>query len=132
MDVRNCRNCGRLFNYLSGPNICPVCRDEAEKKFLQVKDYIRDNPGASVNEVAEENEVTTTQIQQWVREERLQFSVGVGGITCEKCGAGIETGRFCQKCKDAMANALSDTLPKPKPEPPAPEKKKGGDKMFHL
>ena len=132
MDVRNCRNCGRLFNYLSGPNICPVCRDEAEKKFLQVKDYIRDNPRASVNEVAEENEVTTAQIQQWVREERLQFSAGVGGITCEKCGVAIETGRLCKKCKESLANALNDTLPKPKPEPPTADKKKGGDKMFHL
>ena len=30
MDVRSCRNCGRLFNYLQGPPICPACRKKLE------------------------------------------------------------------------------------------------------
>lgn len=35
MDVRNCRQCGRLYNYIGGSmyNLCPDCIDKLEKKF---------------------------------------------------------------------------------------------------
>ena len=33
MEVMNCRNCKRLFNYITGPMICPACKDKLEKKF---------------------------------------------------------------------------------------------------
>ena len=42
MNVRNCRKCGKIFNYVSGLPICPACRDEAEKKFQVVKKFIRE------------------------------------------------------------------------------------------
>ena len=124
MEVRNCRTCGRLFNYIGGPaNICPACRDELEKKFQVVKEYIRENPRASIQEISDANEVTTNQIRQWIREERLQFSEDSPvGIECENCGTTIRTGRFCENCKNTMANALNKSIEKPKaPEPPKPK-----------
>ena len=133
MEVRNCRNCGRLFNYLGGPNICPACRDEVEKKFQDVKEYIRQNPNASIQEISDDNEVTTAQIRQWIREERLQFAENSSiGIECEGCGATIKTGKYCENCKNNMANALSQSIEKPKmPEPPK-EKPKKENKMRFL
>jgi flagellar operon protein (TIGR03826 family) len=133
MEVRNCRNCGRLFNYLGGPNICPACRDEVEKKFQDVKEYIRQNPNASIQEISDDNEVTTAQIRQWIREERLQFAENSPiGIECEGCGATIKTGKYCENCKNNMANALSQSIEKPKmPEPPK-EKPKKENKMRFL
>ena len=73
MDVKTCRKCGRLFNYLSGPPICSACKDELEKKFAQVKEYIRENPRASMKEISEENDVPQQQLQQWVREFGIYF-----------------------------------------------------------
>lgn len=109
MEVRNCRSCGRLFNYLSGPNICPVCREEVEKKFGAVKDYIRENPSSNISEIAEANEVSVNQIKQWIREERLQFADDSPiGIECEVCGTTIKTGKYCQACKEKLATAFSD------------------------
>ena len=133
MEVRNCRNCGRLFNYLGGPNICPACREEVEKKFQDVKEYIRQNPNASIQEISDDNEVTTAQIRQWIREERLQFAENSPiGIECEGCGATIKTGKYCENCKNNMANALSQSIEKPKmPEPPK-EKPKKENKMRFL
>ena len=134
MDVRNCRNCGRLFNYIGGGfNICPACREEAEKKFQTVKEYIRENPKATIQEISDDNEVTTNQIRQWIREERLQFTDDSPiGIECENCGATIRTGRFCDNCKNNMANVLSKSIEKPKaPEPPK-EKPKTQNKMRFL
>lgn len=130
MDVTNCRSCGRLFNYLSGPQICPACKAEMEKKFANVKDYIRENPQATIQQVSEENEVSTSQIRQWIREERLQFADDSPlGIECEGCGTTIKTGRFCEACKNKMANAFSDSIAKPKMPEPAPKQTKDRDRM---
>ena len=74
MDVRNCRGCGRLFNYLSGPSLCPNCIKDLDDKFQQVKAYIYDHKNASIQEVADDNEVSVQQLRQWVREEKLEFS----------------------------------------------------------
>ena len=130
MDVRNCRTCGRLFNYLSGPNLCQECRDALEKKFADVKDYIRDNPHSSISEIAEANEIDTKQIKQWIREERLQFADDSPvGIECEGCGATIKTGRFCDACRKNMANLFDSQINKPAPPEPPKKKEKEHDKM---
>lgn len=107
MDVRNCKGCGKLFNYIGGTPLCQTCLKKMDDKFAQVKEYIYDHPKADVQEVAEENDVTTGQIRKWIREERLEFADDSPiGLACEKCGAMIKTGRFCKKCKDKMVNNL--------------------------
>lgn len=107
MDVRNCRECGKLFNYIGGDPLCQACLKKMDDKFAQVKEYIYDHPKAGVQEVSEENDVTPAQIRKWIREERLAFSDDSPiGLTCEKCGAIIKTGRFCKKCKDRIVNNL--------------------------
>jgi len=114
MNVRNCKKCGRLFNYVAGMPICPACREEMEKKFLEVKDYIRDHKVTGVTEVAEACEVEVRQIHQWIREERLEFSEDSPvGIDCEICGTMIRTGRFCERCKSGMAKELEASIKKP-------------------
>jgi flagellar operon protein (TIGR03826 family) len=133
MDVRNCRNCGRLFNYLGGPNICESCRSETEKKFQDTKEYIRENPRASIQEISEANEVSTNQIRQWIREERLQFSDDSPiGIECEICGATIKTGKYCEACKNKTADALAKSIEKPQAPPPVVQKPKKETKMRFL
>ena len=113
MNVRNCRKCGKLFNYVTGVPICPACKDALEKKFQEVKKYVQDNKGVTIHDVVENCEVDAAQVRQWVREERLEFSgEGATGIVCEKCGAAITTGRFCQKCKNEMTANLNTVLPK--------------------
>lgn len=109
MEVKNCKECGRLYNYVSGPRLCPNCRQKLEEKFEQVKNYIYDNKNATITQISEENDVSVPQIKQWIREERLCFSAdSVIGIECEKCGVTIKTGRFCEKCKKEMANDLEN------------------------
>ena len=121
MDVRNCRSCGRLFNYMGGMSICPLCEKELEEKFQEVKKFIYDNPRASIQVVAEDNDVTIAQIKKWVREERLSFSEeSPVGLECENCGELIKTGRFCARCKDKMVNNLGNIYK----EPQAPKPKK--------
>ena len=78
-----------------------------ETKDELVKDYIEDNPRADMREISEKCDVSTRQIEQWIREERLSFSDDSPiGIACEVCGATIRTGRYCERCKNDLANRL--------------------------
>ena len=98
MNIRNCRMCGHIFNYVAGPILCPHCRKKMEAKFQEVKEYIRANPGVGIQDVAENCDVEPSQIQQWLREERLELTEGSAiYLQCEKCGAPIRSGRFCEK-----------------------------------
>lgn len=86
MEVKNCNGCGRLFNYMGGAPLCDGCRKKLEQKFQEVKQYLDENPNASVNQVSEDNDVSVKQIKQWIREERLSLSeASLDGVTCEHC-----------------------------------------------
>lgn len=134
MNVRNCKKCGKLFNYVAGAPVCPACKDALEEKFQEVKKYVQDNKGATIHDVSEECEVDAQQVRQWVREERLEFSSdgGVTGINCEKCGKAISTGRFCDKCKAELTNNLSSVLPKQQKENRTKKDPKDNPKMRFL
>ncbi len=113
MDVKNCKECGRLFQWVSGPRICKACNQKIEEKFQQVKAFIRNNGQATMEEIAEENKVTINQIKQWIREERLVFDKDSGiGIECEMCGKLIPTGRYCEACKEKVHDNLGHALNK--------------------
>lgn len=111
MNVKNCRKCGKLFNYVIGPSICPKCKESIEEKFQEVKKFITENRHAGYAEISENCDVEVGQIQQWVREERLVFSDDSPvGINCEGCGAMIKTGRYCEKCKKEVASGFNNIL----------------------
>lgn len=125
MDLRNCKNCGKMFNYIGTP-VCPSCEKSLEDKFQQVKQYVRDHPEDSITMVAEENDVSVNQLKRWVRQERLAFSdSSLVGLACENCGAMIKTGRFCESCKLQLINNVSSALT-PKKEKPTPQIRKDG------
>lgn len=108
MNVRNCRKCGRMFNYIAGMPVCPVCREALEAKFQEVKDYIRENKGAGIREVADACNVEVQQINQWLREDRLELAEDSAiMINCESCGAPIRSGKYCDKCRASMTNNLN-------------------------
>ncbi len=124
MDVKVCKNCRRLFNYIRGPELCPACINllsennaesvveattsvrkglagEDESKFEQVRDYIITHPRATVAEIAEANDIGPSKIFEWIRGDRLEFSDDSMSVwfACENCGVKIRSGRFCNQCK---------------------------------
>ncbi len=133
MEVKSCRNCRRIFNYVTGPRLCPACKEELEKKFSEVKKYIEEHKNATVNVVSEEMEVSVQQINQWIREERLSFSEDSAVmIHCEKCGARIRTGRYCDSCKGGLTRELSALYKRDLANVVHDTKKKDDDKMRFL
>ena len=117
MDVRNCRSCGRLFNYLTGIQLCDGCKAALEQKFQEVKEYVRDNRDAPINAVAEACDVSVKQLRQWVREER---------------GAAIRMGRFCESCKSKLQGDLRSAYVAPQQAEAPGKKNRDKDKMRFL
>ena len=114
MEIRNCRKCGKMFNYLTGPQVCQACKEAAEKKFQEVKEYVREHKSAAIAEICKDCGVESKQIQQWIREERLIFSNDSPvKISCEICGTQISTGRYCAKCKRDTAADISEAAKRP-------------------
>lgn len=113
MDIRNCAKCGKIFNYITGIQMCPMCKSKLEEDFQVTKKYIRNNPSATIVQVSEECEVPIKLIHQWVRDERLIFSEDSPiGIECELCGNSIRTGRFCDGCKHDLQHNLGEAIKK--------------------
>ncbi len=123
MQIKNCTKCGKMFQWMAGDVICDACKKKEEDDFQKVKAYIQENPAANMNTISKECEVKLVKLQQWVREERLVFAKGSAvELVCENCGAPIQTGRYCDKCKNELANGLTSAFAKAGPA--APEMKK--------
>jgi hypothetical protein len=124
MEVKVCKKCKRLFNYIYGPELCQDClkivpnddkerigkelnvilkpKDkEDEEKYDQVRDFVMANPRATVAQIAEVNGIKPSTLLEWVREDRLEFSDNSkhAWFECEKCGIKISSGRLCNRCK---------------------------------
>lgn len=108
MEVLNCRACGRLFNYISGNQICPNCKSGMEQKFQEVRKYLDENPNSSMRDVVENVDVSKRQVEMWIREDRIAFSSAEGSeIGCQRCGKPICSGKYCKKCAGIMKETLS-------------------------
>ncbi len=128
MNIRNCRVCGRIFNYMAGSPVCPACRETMEAKFQEVKEYIREHSGAGVAEVAEACDVEPSQIRQWLREDRLEVTEDSAMfLNCEICGAPIRSGKYCDKCKLEMTRGFNDVIRSSRTAAAPVEKKKSAD-----
>lgn len=133
MNVRNCRKCGKLFNYAVGPLMCPDCVKALEEEFQKVKAYIQEHQNCGIHEVARECEVDVNQIQQWLREERLQLGEGSQiELTCESCGVLIRSGRFCDKCKANVSSGFTQMLNDARPQPTIKKEERESPRMRFL
>ncbi|MDR1689847.1 MAG: MerR family transcriptional regulator [Clostridiales bacterium] len=108
MEMRNCPKCKRVFNYISSP-ICPDCEKEEELVFDSVVDYVKNNPESNLAKVSQETGVSAKKLLRYVKEGRLEISKGMHGeIRCEKCGAPILKGRYCDTCVIAVNQQIDE------------------------
>ena len=132
MDIRNCVNCGGMFQYV-GNKLCPNCIKKMDDDLQKVKAFIEENKGATVAIVSEQCDVSAKQIRRWIKEERLMFAPGVNtGIVCTQCGLPIESGTLCNNCKAQLANGFNDSLHRNDPKPAERKPSRTTDSSLHL
>ena len=104
-DVRNCRKCGKIFNFIGGLPICPICKQLDEDDFQRIKEYLYKNPGAGANIVSTELDISIEKIKRFLKDGRLEITGDEGNmiLDCENCGKSIKSGRLCSDCERDLA-----------------------------
>ena len=103
MEVRNCTTCGRMFNSVMEIKRCNACRQADDVHFKMIKEYLYDAPGASIEEVSENLDISRTTILNFLREGRLETIGANMVIQCEHCGKLINSGKYCDSCQRDIA-----------------------------
>lgn len=107
MEIKNCKKCNRIFQYLTGAQLCQACKDIEEDEFQKIKQYLKENPKASMTEVSETLDISIEKITKFLRDGRLEVSVDSAiKLECEGCGKSIITGRYCQNCAGRIEGDL--------------------------
>lgn len=106
-ELKNCSACGKVFVKLNR-NICPACMEKEEQEYEEVRKYLKDNPGASVEEITEATGVDEKKVFRWIREGRIDADLAIRGgeITCTRCGAVISFGSLCSKCSKLLTDQM--------------------------
>ena len=102
---KRCKLCGRIFQGRMS-DYCEECLKKMDEKFVKVRDYLYDNPNATVREVMEETGVDEETITLLLQDGRLQMKDTRGMLHCEKCGRPIQSGRLCESCRKSVSSLL--------------------------
>ncbi|HHY42343.1 MAG TPA: MerR family transcriptional regulator [Thermoanaerobacterales bacterium] len=107
MELRNCPVCGKLFVY-NHINLCPECLKKDEEDFDRVREFINNNPMATIEEVSEGTGVSARKILEYLKAGRLMLQSNNANIVlkCEICEEPILTGRLCEKCSRKLRRNL--------------------------
>lgn len=117
-DVRNCKKCGKIYNYIGGSPICSQCRELEEEDFKKVKNYLYENPGSSITQVSTELEISIELIRRFLKDGRLEITGEDGNLIleCENCGKSIKSGRYCPECERNLASVFKSAANQMKSE----------------
>lgn len=110
MAVKNCKRCGVIFND-DNSQICSACKKDDEKDFQRVKEYLEENPRATLMEVSRNLKLSTDKVKRFVRDGRVETvgeNEGTSGIECEKCGVSINSGRYCSECQINLIKGIQN------------------------
>lgn len=132
MSLDYCPRCGKLFSR-TVRNLCFNCHQELEKEYERVAEFLRENPGLTLNELSEATGVSAKQITRWIREGRISIMQAPNlVIACEVCGAPIREGTLCDSCRRRLAKEVKQAAA---PQIPVARKESGAasrDDTYHI
>lgn len=113
MAVKNCARCGKMFSYMTGAPLCLSCKNQDEEEYKKVKEFLYDNPGATMPEVSEAVDVTVSKIKRFLKEGRLEIKENANFfLECERCSVPIKSGQYCENCSHILANEMKSAFNK--------------------
>ena len=110
--MKNCSSCGKVFVSINNSRICADCREKEEKWEKEIIEYVRDHPKCPIPEIVEATGVQEQVIRRMIREGRFLASHVDIFFPCEKCGAPIRKGQYCDKCQKEMRDELKAAVSK--------------------
>ena len=136
-----CEKCGKLFSSVHGEVLCPTCNAEDRVAKDKIKDYLRDNPKATLKEAAEATGAPADSVKRLSMEvisAKLNSNKKIDSVhPCANCGTMIKTGTYCSACaaelqKKAQQNTVSISAISESTEPAKPTPAvKGLDEEFN-
>ncbi len=107
MNLGNCPRCGRLYA-LNFRDVCSNCIKEIEREYQDCADYLRENKGATIQELSDATEVSIKQITRFIREGRISIENAPNMMyPCEVCGTLIRDGHMCDSCRTRLTKDLA-------------------------
>lgn len=110
-DIKVCCRCGKILITGGFYDLCPECRQEDDSTFDTIRGYLYEHPYASLYEVSTNLNISVRRIKRYLREGRLEIVEKENiFLKCEKCGAPIQSGRYCDGCFAQSAHGYKGTL----------------------
>ena len=103
-----CEECGKeLIRQGLHKMVCPRCGKEYRDDFQKIKDYLDENKGATIIEIERTLNIDRSVIRECLREGSLETTTkGLNLLSCDNCGRGINTGKYCQSCASARGTDI--------------------------
>jgi flagellar operon protein (TIGR03826 family) len=106
--IANCKECDTLFNKVLH-DICPACLQVEQARFVQVRDYLKENRQATLVEIVRDTHVLIEEITDMIEQGKLVLVDFPNlSIECHGCGLPTQDGAYCSACKNEMIMALAD------------------------
>ena len=97
----SCEYCGGELSFLyRGTYQCKSCGKLNYDDYQKVRNYLEENGPKTMVEIEEATGISSRIIGEFLRDEKLQVPRNSSVmLRCQRCGAGIRTGTFCERCK---------------------------------
>ncbi len=98
--IDTCNACGKLFPR-AVMRLCSQCALVEENRFQLVRDYLVENDGAPLGEIARETGVSSSDVRKFTDGGRLvEVTTGMDACTC----GGV--GERCRHCRSRLSNSF--------------------------
>ncbi len=109
MPLSNCRRCGTLFS-AGSIHFCPECIKKEDESLREASDWIRDNPGRTINDLSEGTGIKLRQILKWVRQKRITLGDKIDASLCKRCGELVFSEVLCDRCKLSLSHDINQEI----------------------
>ena len=136
-----CEKCGKLFSSAHGETLCPTCNAEYQAAQSKIREYLRENPKATLMDAAAVTGVDSDsmkRISQEVVSAKFNAQRAKANVDhpCAMCGTPIKSGTYCPACtaelqKKAQQVAAANASPVAPAQEEKPRVVKGLDEDFN-
>ena len=112
--LKTCINeeCKKLFNGFSEVHLCPNCQKKEKEYYMQIREFIKENPGSSPAKIHEETQIPIEIIMKLFEQGDFKEA---SKSSCPRCGSAMDDSRskFCNGCAHQLTQQIGPITSKP-------------------